>query len=109
MSSADLLLTYLRAYEARDLSAVGALLADDVRLQDWNLAVEGKAAVLAETQRNFDQAEHLLIDVLSVYAGEGGAAARLRIVVNHRIELEVVDTIAVNAAGQVSSIRAYKG
>jgi hypothetical protein len=109
MNPADLLLSYLRAYEARDIDAVGALLSDDVRLQDWNLAVQGKAAVLAETQRNFDDAAQLQIEVLALYTGEAGAAARLRIVVNAAIELEVVDTITVDASGRVSSIRAYKG
>lgn len=109
MTPIDLLLAYLRAYEARDLGAIAALLSEDVRLQDWNLVAQGKAAVLAETQRNFDEAEHLQIDVLSLFAGEGCAAARLRIVVNRQIELEVVDTITVDAPGRVLSIRAYKG
>ncbi len=105
----SVLAAYLKAYEAKDIDAIAALLADDVRLQDWNLEAHGKAAVLAQTRRNFRDAEHLRIEVRQFYEGDGCAAARLRIVVDGSIELEVVDTIEVDPAGMIASIRAYKG
>jgi hypothetical protein len=106
---AEILSAFLNAYEAKDLDAIALLMTDEVRLQDWNLEARGKAAVLLETKKNFDQAEHLQIEVLDFYEGVGCAAARLRITVNRTIELEVVDTIVVDADGKISSIRAYKG
>jgi hypothetical protein len=105
----DVLVAFLKAYEAKDIDAVAHMLADDVSLQDWNLEVHGKDAVLSETKKNFLDAQHLQIEVRELYEGNGRAAARLRIVVNKSIELEVVDTIVVNSDGKVSSIRAYKG
>lgn len=91
------------------MDAVARMLTDDVHLQDWNLEVSGKDAVLAETRKNFMDAQHLQIEVRQLYEGTGCAAARLRIVVNKSVELEVVDTIVVNPDGKVSAIRAYKG
>jgi hypothetical protein len=105
----DVLTAFLKAYEARNIDAIGDMLADDVRLQDWNFVAQGKDAVLAETRKNFLNAQHLEIEVREQYEGSGCAAARLRIVVNRSIELEVVDTIVVNQEGKISSIRAYKG
>lgn len=109
LSPTDLLAAFLKAYEARDIDAIATMLADDVHLQDWNLVAYGKEAVLAETRKNFLDAQHLQIEVRQLYDGAGCAAARLRIVVNKSIELEVVDTIIVNADGKIASIRAYKG
>jgi ketosteroid isomerase-like protein len=106
---AEILSAFLNAYEAKDLDAIALLMTDEVCLQDWNLEARGKAAVLLETKKNFDQAERLQIEVLDFYEGVGCAAARLRITVNRTIELEVVDTIVVDADGKISSIRAYKG
>ena len=109
MKPAEVLAAFLKAYEAKDIDTVAQMLTDDVSLQDWNLEVHGKDAVLAETRKNFLDAKHLQIEVRQFYESAGCAAARLRIVVNKSIELEVVDTIVVNPDGKVSSIRAYKG
>ena len=109
MTPAQTLTRFLQAYEARDIDAIAPMLADDVRLQDWNLVAEGKPAVLAETLRNFRDAGHLQIEVRQLYEAEGCAAARLRIVVDRSVELEVVDTIELDRDGRIRSIRAYKG
>lgn len=108
-SPADTLRAYLRAYEARDLPAIAALLSEDVRLQDWNLVAQGKAAVLAETRANFEAARSLRIELLRCYESGTQAAAELRITVNAEIVLEVVDAVRVNTNGQIEAIRAYKG
>lgn len=109
MNPGDLLVHYLKAYEAKDLPTIETLLADQVRLQDWNLTALGKAAVLAETEKNFNGAKHLRIDILRVYAIGRHAAAELRILVNETIELNVVDVISLDEQGKVDAIRAYKG
>ncbi len=109
MKPIDVLAAFLKSYEAKDIDAIAVMLTDDVHLQDWNLEARGKAAVLEETLKNFHDAEHLQIQVRQFYEGSDCAAARLRIVVNGSVELEVVDTIEVNADGKVRSIRAYKG
>jgi ketosteroid isomerase-like protein len=106
---AEGLRAYLAAYAARDLDAIAALLSDDVMLQDWNLRVAGRAAVLAETRKNFEAVRSLRIEVLQVYEAGQRAAAELRIVVDETITLDVVDALQFDAAGRISAIRAYKG
>lgn len=105
----EVLLSYLRAYEAKDVGAIRSMLAEDVRLQDWNLVAEGAVSVLAETQKNFEAAAQLRIEVLQCYEAGAMAAAELRITVNSSVVLEVVDAIHVGQDGRILSIRAYKG
>lgn len=104
---------YLAAYAAKDLDAIAGMLADEVVLQDWNLRVQGRAAVLAETQKNFDAVRTLHIELLHLYAAADEhpprAAAQLRIVVDETIELDVVDALHFDAQGRITAIRAYKG
>jgi hypothetical protein len=103
------LLRYLAAYEAKDLGTLEAMLAPEVRLQDWNILVTGKDAVLAETKKNFAGAASLSIKVVQIFSNPPSAAAHLRIAVNETVHLEVVDVVTFNAVGQVIAIRAFKG
>lgn len=95
----ELVRAYLAAYAARDLAAIEPLLADAVTLRDWKIRVAGKAAALAETRRNFDAVSTLDIEVLALFARERGVAAELRIDVDGRDTLHVVDLFAATPAG----------
>lgn len=105
----DLVRAYLAAYAARDLAGVEALFADTITLRDWKIRVVGKAAALAETRKNFDAVQSLSIDVLAAYERDGGVATELKIVVDGRDTLHVVDVFDVDAGGRIAAIRAYIG
>lgn len=105
----DLVRAYLAAYAARDLATIEAMFAEAIMLRDWKIRVVGKAAALAETRRNFEAAQHLQIDVLATYPCDGGAAAELKIVVDRRDTLHVVDVFDFDAEGRIAAIRAYLG
>lgn len=104
-----LLRQYLAAYAAKDLDAIAAMLSDQVHLRDWHLEAQGKAAVLRETRRNFEEARSLRITVETVFVSGLRAAAQLRILVNDEIDLSVVDVLSFDASGMISAVRAYKG
>lgn len=108
-SNANLFQTYLRHYADKNLPAIAAMLAEDVHLRDWNISVYGKAAVLRETAKNFDEAESLEIRVLALYENASTVAGEIHILVNGTIELHVVDVVAFDAHGKVKAIRSYKG
>ena len=109
MTTLDLTRAYLAAYAARDLAAIEAMLADTVTLRDWKIRVAGKAAALAETRKNFEAVQHLQIDVLAAYERPGGTAAELRIVIDERDTIFVVDAFDFDAQGRIAAIRAYIG
>lgn len=109
MTHADTFRHYLQRYAARDLDGVAALFADQIQLRDWNLSVQGKAAALAETRRNFDNVQSLQIDILSLFETADGVAGELRILINGRDELYVVDVLRFDADGRIHQIHAYVG
>ena len=109
MTHRDRFLAYLRAYESRDIDRVADLLAEDVSLRDWKIAVQGKAAALAETRANFEAASAIEIQPLRLYVGESSVAGELRILVDDCIELFVVDVLDFNPQGKISAIRAFLG
>lgn len=100
---------YLRHYEAKDLAAIEAMLADAVLLRDWKICVRGKAAALAETAANFAAAQSLSIELLRLHEGEASVSGELRILVDGQQELFVVDVLDFDADGRIRAIRAYLG
>lgn len=109
MTSRDRFLEYLRAYESRDIDRVADLLADDVSLRDWKIAVHGKAAAVAETQANFEAARSIQIQPQRLHVGEASVAGELRILVDGHIELFVVDVLDFDSQGKITAIRAFLG
>jgi ketosteroid isomerase-like protein len=109
MSNTQALLAYLRHYEAKDIEAIAAMLADEVQLRDWKICVRGKTAALAETRANFAAAERLQIEVLKLHEGADSVSAELRILVDGKVELFVVDVLDFDADGRIRAIRAYLG
>ncbi len=105
----SLVRAYLAAYAARDLAAIEPLFADAITLRDWQIRVTGKAAALDETRKNFAAVQQLSIDVLAAYEREGGVAAELKIVVDGRDTLYVVDVFDIDADGRIAAIRAFIG
>ena len=100
---------YLAAYAARDLAAIESMFADAITLRDWKIRVVGKAAALAETRKNFESVHSLSIAVLAACEREGGAVAELKILIDGRDTLHVVDVFDMDADGRITAIRAYLG
>ena len=101
--------SYLKHYENKDIVSISSMLADDVTLRDWNMAVVGKAAVLAETAGNFAAVQSITIQVLHIHESTDAVAGELKITLDGKTELFVVDVIAFNAGGRIQSIKAYLG
>jgi hypothetical protein len=102
-------LAFLDAYARKDLASITAMLAPDVQVCDWNLALHGHEAAVAFMQQNFEQARSLQIEVLHLHASQNAVAGEVRIVVDGHIELFVVDVMVFDSAGRVQALRSYKG
>jgi ketosteroid isomerase-like protein len=100
---------FLACYARKDLAAISRMLAEGVTLRDWDISVQGRADVERATSDNFAAAQSIDIEVLAVYERADAVAGELKILVDGKIELFVVDVIQFDAQGQVAAIRAYKG
>lgn len=85
------------------------MFSDNIILRDWKIRVIGKRNAIEETRKNFEAADSIEIDVLSIFENKNTVAAELKINVDKTEELYVVDVITFNAQGQIASIRAYLG
>jgi hypothetical protein len=109
VSNREQFLAYLRHYAEKRLDLVSAMFADNITLRDWSVSVSGRAAAIAETAKNFEGAETIEIQPLGIYESVDTIAGELRILVDRKIELHVVDVITFNSTGKIVSIRAYLG
>lgn len=108
-SNKEICLDYLKKYADKNLESIEKMFADDIVLRDWKIRVEGKERAVDETRKNFANAETIEIEVLSTYENEDTVAAELKITVDRKEELYVVDIITLNTEGKIASIRAYLG
>ena len=71
--------------------------------------MRGRDGFLAETQRNFDDADSIAIDILHLHATAHSVAAELLITVDVHVRLRVVDVFDIDSDGRVTAVRSYKG
>ncbi|MGB3725404.1 MAG: hypothetical protein WA981_06525 [Glaciecola sp.] len=64
---------------------------------------------MAETQKNFDNASSLEIEILNIMENDNSVSGELKIIVNQTEVLFVVDVVTFNNKGLISSIMAYLG
>lgn len=105
----SVVIAYLQYYESKNLKGIEDLFSEDIVLRDWKIRVEGKRQALGETKKNFDAVDELKIEVLDLYENENTVAAELKIIINNKEELYVVDVITINADAKISSIKAFIG
>ncbi|MBN4055200.1 nuclear transport factor 2 family protein [bacterium AH-315-K03] len=109
MPLSDQFVAYLSHYSDKNISKISGMFANDITLRDWKISVSGKATAIAETQKNFDSAKTIEIEILHTYEAEQAVTGELRIVVNETEVLYVVDVVTFNTNNQIKSVRAYLG
>lgn len=108
-SNREIALLYLQKYAEKDLEGIEKMFSKDIVLRDWKIRVIGMESALAETKKNFEAVETLHIEVLSTYENQNAVAAELKITIDNKEELYVVDVITINPENKISAIRAYVG
>jgi len=105
----NVILSYLKFYESKDLKGIENIFSEDIILRDWKIRVIGKESALAETKKNFESVHSIKIKVISLYQNENSIAAELKITLNESEELYVVDIITINSHYRINSIKAFIG
>ncbi|MTV39980.1 nuclear transport factor 2 family protein [Duganella radicis] len=97
---------YIRAFDARDLNAVGALLTDDFSLEDPVVKrIEGKAAALAMMKGMFEGCKALSFRAKNIYVD--GATTLIEFTLDiDATHLEGVDIIEWQG-DRMRALRAY--
>ena len=105
----NLILEYQEAFNKQDLKKLETLFSDNITLKDWERKVEGKIKVLEENIKIFKSVESIESKTVKNFFFENTAICILKIIVNDKETLDVVDIIEFNKENKISSIVAYKG
>ena len=109
MNNSEKFKSYLLSYQNKDIKAVSNLFDPNIHLRDWKISVHGKSGAISETQKNFDNASSLEIEILNIMENDNSVSGELKIIVTEAEVLFVVDVVTFNSDGLISSIRAYLG
>jgi len=100
---------YLNSYAEMNIEKVSDMFAENILLRDWKISVKGKASAIRETAKNFASTKSIKIDILKTYESPDSVAGELKIVVDDKEVLYVVDVVTFDLNGKIESIRAYIG
>ena len=104
-----LILEYLKAFNSQDLIKLETLFSDNIILKDWERNVEGKIKVLEENRKIFSSVDSIECKTIKNFFFENTAICVLKITINNKETLDVVDIIEFNKENKISRIVAYKG
>lgn len=99
----------LKKYEQKDLEGFNQMFAENVVIRDWKIRVEGKTLALNEFKKNFESVNSLKIDILAMYENNNTVAAELKITIDEKQIIYIIDVITLTQDQKIGSIRSYIG
>lgn len=107
-TQSQIALMYFQSFCKKDTVSLEVLFSDSIILTDWEVQVVGKQNVLDFNQRFFNSIDTIRIDVDKVAVGLDTVIAELKIIINNKISVAVVDVIEFDQDNKIKQIRAYK-
>ena len=104
----NLILEYLKAFNSKDLIKLESLFSDNIILKDWERNVDGKIKVVEEIRKIFNSVDSIECKIIKSFFFENIAICVLKITINNKETLDVVDIIEFNKENKIISIVAYK-
>jgi hypothetical protein len=108
-TQSQIAMLYLKAFSEKDLASLETMFADNMILTDWDGQMIGKQNVLAFNQTLFSQLGHIRIDIDKIAIGHDTVIAEIKIVLDSKVIVPVVDVIDFDQDNKIREIRAYKG
>lgn len=109
MKLKELISKYISAFNNQNLNNLRVLFDKNIRLQDWEIDEKGINNVIKANQRIFNSAPKLKVRINRQFFFGKIAICILKIKVNDKTSIDVVDIIKVNNINKIISIKAYKG
>jgi len=80
----------------------------EISLKDWDVNVVGITDVFMSVDNIFNNVNTIKIIPLSLYQDCDTVCCQIKIIINNKEELDVVDIISFDKNGFIKSIKAYK-
>ena len=111
--SEKIILKYFKFFEEKKIDNISFLLAEDIRLIDWENSFSGKKKVLEEIKRIFSESKKIKLEILRINSTDLINYCEIKIKLylddNAVVDVEVMDVIELNSDFLISNIKAYKG
>ncbi len=104
----NLIKDYITYFSKKDISSLEKLLAEDVKLIDWEILANGKKEVLDANKKIFDSFKSINVELKEIFIKDMTAACLLEILINNKDKIKVVDIIKFNNDNKIILISAFK-
>lgn len=109
MNLKKICLNYFNLFSNKNLVEIKKLLSVKVTLKDWDIDKNGINNVLKANEKIFQSVDSINVVPLNIYQNDRTLICELKIIINNKDTIAVVDIIKFNENSKIESIRAYKG
>lgn len=109
MKFKELILKYITAFNNQDLNNLRLLFDKNINLQDWELNEKGIENVIQANKNIFNSSPNLKVKINNDYYFKNTAICVLKIKIDSKNTIDVVDIIKINKDFKIIDIKAYKG
>ncbi len=107
-TQSQIAMLYLKAFSEKDLTSLETMFADNMTLTDWDGTMVGKQNVLAFNQTLFSQLGHIRIDIDKIAIGHDTVILEIKVILDKKTVIPVIDVIDFDQDNKIKEIRAYK-
>ena len=104
----NLIRNYISFFSNKDLSSLEKLLAEDVKLVDWEISANGKKEVLGANKKIFNSVQSIYVELKEIFIKEKTALCLLDIIIDDKERIKVIDLIKLNNDNKIILISAFK-
>jgi hypothetical protein len=108
VTQSQIAMLYLKAFSEKDLVSLETMFAENVILTDWDGQMIGKQNVLAFNQTLFSQLGKIRIEIDKIAMGHNTVIAEIKVILDNKIVIPVIDVIDFDQDNKRREIRAYK-
>jgi hypothetical protein len=108
VTQSQIAMLYLKAFSEKDLVSLETMFAENVILTDWDGQMIGKQNVLAFNQTLFSQLGKIRIEIDKIAMGHNTVIAEIKVILDNKIVIPVIDVIDFDQDNKIREIRAYK-
>ena len=103
-----LFLKYIKAFSNQDLEILEQMFSKRIVLKDWERNIKGKNNVLEENKKIFNSVKSIKCKIIKKFIFNYTVICVLKITINNKDIINVVDVIEFNKKKEISSIIAFK-
>ena len=104
-----LILKYFRYFNNKDITRLSNTLSKRVHLKDWEIDVIGQRNVINANKKIFKQFPKIKVTIIKIYYFENTIFAIIKVKLNMKKTIQVIDQFKINKNYLIKEIRAYLG